>query len=142
MEIRPGTPEDLPALKALDTAIASDANRASFIEEAVQMNTVRVAHLQGEILGYSVVNHSFFRRPTLEMLMVAKERRRTGVGRALLRDALRLCNEAQALWTSTNESNEAMQSLLAAEGFSVTGRVENLDIGDPEIIYFRRSAKA
>ena len=91
-----------------------------------------------EILGYSVINQSLFHRPTLEMLMVAEHRRGQGVGRALLQQAQTTVGEGAELWTSTNESNSRMQSLLASEGFCRTGKIENLDVGDPELIYFKK----
>jgi hypothetical protein len=41
------------------------------------------------------------------------------------------------LFTSTNESNRAMRDLLAHAGFEPSGVVQNLDPGDPELIYFK-----
>ncbi len=82
--------------------------------------------------------------------MVAEHRRGEGIGRALLRDAEQCAGriggnregqtEAQndELWTSTNESNGPMQSLLLAEGYQQTGRIDNLDPGDPELVFFKK----
>ena len=42
------------------------------------------------------------------------------------------------LFTSTNESNTPMQRLCEQLGFVRSGRIENLDEGDPEIVYFKR----
>jgi RimJ/RimL family protein N-acetyltransferase len=42
------------------------------------------------------------------------------------------------LFTSTNQSNIAMQRLCESCGFERSGIVENLDEGDPELIYFKR----
>ena len=69
--------------------------------------------------------------------MVDKEYRRQGIGRTLLRDALNRLSENEELWTSTNESNTAMRLLLESEGLKETGWVDNLDPGDPELIYFK-----
>jgi ribosomal protein S18 acetylase RimI-like enzyme len=41
------------------------------------------------------------------------------------------------LFTSTNESNIIAQKTYEANGFVRTGYIENLDEGDPEIIYFK-----
>ena len=137
MKIRLGKKGDSSAIKAIDSSIGSDPNRAEYIDLSLRQNTVRIAHENGEIIGYSVVNHSFFRRPTLEMLMVVEARRRQGVGRALLREAqARMCTNGE-LWTSTNASNKSMRSLLKSEGFEISGRIENLDPGDSELVYFK-----
>lgn len=42
------------------------------------------------------------------------------------------------LFTSTNASNRAMQSFCQVRGFVRSGYIENLDEGDPEIVYFKR----
>lgn len=133
-----GTIEDSAAIKAIDTSIDPDPHRAELIDAALDQGTVQVALDDLEVVGYSVVNRSFFHRPFLEMLMVAPSRRGGGIGRKLLREALRNVGAAGELWTSTNESNARMQSLLESEGFELTGRVENLDPGDPELFYFKR----
>lgn len=138
MEIRKGKMEDSPAIKAIDSSIDSDSFRKQLIDRSLQQGTLRVAVDNGEVVGYSIVNYSFFQRPTLEMLIVAKARRGEGFGRTLLQEAQTGHNE---FWTSTNESNIRMQSLLNSEGFERSGRIENLDPGDPELIYFKKLCK-
>ncbi len=44
------------------------------------------------------------------------------------------------VWTSTNESNAPMRALLGSAGFVESGRVDNLDPGDPELIFVRLPA--
>lgn len=41
------------------------------------------------------------------------------------------------LFSSTNRSNINMQKVFEMNGFIKSGIVENLDEGDPEIIYFK-----
>ncbi len=137
MEFRQGTEEDSYAIKAIDSAINSVLNRSEFIDSSLKQGTVQVVLDDGEVVGYFVVNRSFFDRPTLEMLMVAESRRGSGIGRELLRRAQAIVGTGKELWTSTNESNSLMQALLASEGFKQTGRIENLDPDDPEIVYYK-----
>ena len=40
------------------------------------------------------------------------------------------------LFTSTNQSNTPMQALLALLGYVRSGVIDNLDPGDPELVYF------
>ena len=131
VKIRLGNKEDSTSIKAIDSSIHSDFGRSKLIDLSLQQGTVRVALDGSEIVGYSIVNYSFFHRLTLEMLMVAETHRGKGIGRALLREAQTKINEDCELWTSTNESNSLMQFLLKSEGFERTGKIENLDLGDP-----------
>jgi hypothetical protein len=43
----------------------------------------------------------------------------------------------EKLWTSTNQSNQAMRLLLPRLGFIESGRIDNLDEGDPELVFVR-----
>ncbi len=43
----------------------------------------------------------------------------------------------QRLFTSTNRSNAAMQAFLPKLGYIPSGVVDNLDEGDPELIFFK-----
>ena len=45
------------------------------------------------------------------------------------------------IFSSTNESNESMQKVFNANGFIRSGIVENLDEGDPEIIFYTKSSE-
>ncbi len=141
MKIRLGTRKDSIAIKAIDSSIDSDPNRAALIDVSLKERAIRVALDDSKIIGYSIINNSFFHRHTLEILMVDESRRREGIGRALLRNAQAELGDSTELWTSTNESNKLMQSLLESEGFERTGIVENLDLDDPEIIYFKTLEK-
>jgi len=107
--IRLGKWDDSSAIKAIDSSIGSDPNRAELIDSSLEQGTVRVALDDSEIVGYSILNYSFFHRPTLEMLMVAESRRGAGIGRGLLREAQASLGENHEIWTSTNESNGRMQ---------------------------------
>lgn len=42
------------------------------------------------------------------------------------------------VFTSTNESNAPMQALPAAEGWELSGKLDGLDDGDPELVYYLR----
>ncbi len=48
-----------------------------------------------------------------------------------------LC-QTDKLFTSTNQSNRPMQKLLEKLGYQPSGYIENLDEGDPELVYFKR----
>ena len=71
------------------------------------------------------------------MLYIHQDYRRNGVGAALMKHMESECR-TEKLFTSTNQSNIPMQRLLAKLEYKPSGKVENLDEGDPELIYFKK----
>jgi RimJ/RimL family protein N-acetyltransferase len=54
----------------------------------------------------------------------------------LLRYLVSIC-QTPKLFSSTNQSNRPMQALFAKVGFEQSGRIDNLDPNDPEIVYYK-----
>jgi GNAT superfamily N-acetyltransferase len=136
LAVRRAVAADAARLRAIDPLAASDRDRHEFIGRAIAAGTCHVAAEDGALAGFAVSNRSFFHRPFIELVVVAEERRRRGVGMALVMHCVGL-EAPDAVWTSTNESNGPMRRLLNAAGFIESGRVENLDAGDPELIFLR-----
>ena len=139
--VRPAGPADVPAIEAVDPVAAADDGRRRFIAERVASGQTLVAfgHDAGgddAVVGYLVMDHGFFERGFVVMLCVHPERRRRGIGRALLRHAEGACRTPR-IFTSTNRSNLPMQRLLEGMGYRRSGLVDDLDPGDPEVIYSR-----
>lgn len=95
-----------------------------------------VAEIDGEIVGSVEMEYSFFGRGFVTTLKVVESHRRRGIGTALMEAVAARCETSQ-LFTSTNESNIAMQRLLDRLGYVASGVVHNLDPGDPELFYVR-----
>ncbi len=117
-------------------APAGDERRAA-VAAHVAARQCHVAWKDGVAVGYLVLTHDFFHSPFIELVVVAPLRRRSGIGRALIEYCVGLVPAGEKLWTSTNESNPAMRALLPQCGFIESGRVDNLDPGDPELIFVR-----
>ena len=96
-----------------------------------------VAVIESETIAYAVLNYKFFDNGWIEMLYVHPQFKRRGVGSALVHHLAHECLVSK-LFTSTNRSNIPMQELLAKQGFVQSGIIENLDEGDPELVYFKR----
>jgi GNAT superfamily N-acetyltransferase len=133
LEIRQASAGEIGFLRTLDTMAVVGTERHGLIAMWVMSGACRTAVLDGDIAGYLVSNYSFFRQRFIELVLVAKIYRRQGIGLALLRDAIDRA-PGEKVWTSTNESNAPMRTLLAKAGFIESGRVDNLDAGDPELI--------
>ena len=137
MKNRPGEETDIPALIALDRLAQADERRRRFIRKSVVSGKCMVATAEAEVIGYAVLEYTFYDNGFLSMLYVHPNHRRKGVGSSLLKYAESAC-KTKKIFTSTNHSNKAMQSLLDKVGYERSGVIENLDEGDPELVYFKR----
>ena len=135
MQVRQGTLDDRDSIVALDRIADSDMNRVAFIERALWSEACIVADQNGSVVGYAVLEYTFYDQGFVSMLYVAETARRRGVGRTLVREIETRCRTLK-LFTSTNESNGPMQALLASLGYAPSGVIHNLDAGDPELVYF------
>lgn len=136
-EISPATEQDLTALIALDTVAAQVPQRCEAIRRRIEQKICFVLRREGKIAGYGVLHYHFFGCGFIELLMVDPALRGQGVGSALLIALQQQCR-TEKLFTSVNTSNTGMQALLLRQGFVLSGQVDNLDDGDPELFYFRR----
>lgn len=136
-EISPATEQDLTALIALDTVAAQEPQRCEAIRHWIEQKICFVLRREGKIAGYGVLHYHFFGCGFIELLMVDPALRGQGIGSALLAALQQQCR-TEKLFTSVNTSNTGMQALLLRQGFVLSGQVDNLDDGDPELFYFRR----
>nr|AIA10537.1 acetyltransferase (GNAT) family [uncultured bacterium] len=135
--IRPAVETDIDALYSLDLIARQENERREFIRREVVSGNCFVAVMNETVIGYGVLNYTFYRSGCIDMVYVDSEHRRRGVGAALLKHMESLCKTPK-LFTSTNLSNLPMQSLLAKLDYVLSGVIHNLDDGDPEIVYFKR----
>ncbi|HEY5426689.1 MAG TPA: GNAT family N-acetyltransferase [Candidatus Tumulicola sp.] len=133
MHVRRALPSEFSILEKMPHALHYD-HHLSFIRHALGSKECLIAEIDAAIAGYVVWDRDFYARPFLWMLGVEPAHRHQGVASALIAHVETL-NAGHTLYTSTNESNAAMQRVLAERGFSPSGRLENLDPGDPEIFF-------
>lgn len=132
--IHQATNADTPKIINLDLL-----HRDKAITEAVQNGSCYIATSSGVIVGFALLHYHFFDYGFIDLLIVADEHRRQGIGSALLNYLFDIC-QTEKLFASTNESNLPMQGLLAKTGFVCCGQIDALDEGDPEIFYYRKRA--
>lgn len=135
--IRPANESDVEALCSLDLIPRCENDRREFIRRSVVSGTCLVAVAEAEVIGYGVLNYTFYCNGLIDMLYVHSGHRRRGAGEALLQHMEALCQTSK-LFTSTNLSNLPMQALLAKLEYVLSGVIHNLDEGGPEIVYFKR----
>jgi GNAT superfamily N-acetyltransferase len=129
--VRPARSSDATPIVAIDHV----RSRESHVRQAVEDSRCLVAERNGIIAGFAVGGR-FYGFDFLELLVVAADHRRRGVASALMR-GWEAAAVTPKLFTSTNESNIPMQRLCEGLGYARSGLIENLDEGDPEIIYFK-----
>ena len=120
--------------------LAWTEDRRSFIENSVRSGSVYVAILNGEVVGYTVLQYTFYSQGFIAMLYVHPDHRRKGIGSELVRYVESVCR-TEKLFTSTNESNRPTQGLMAKLGYVPSGVINNLEEGDPELVYFKKLEK-
>ncbi len=137
--VRRADQSDLPQLLAIDPlAAAGDTDRRAQLTRAVAEGTCLISADGETACGFVVTRpRHFYDLDFIDLLVVARDHRHQGHGRELMRTAVANAGSA-AVFTSTNESNAPMRALLDAEGWSFSGKLEGLDRGDPEFVYYLR----
>jgi GNAT superfamily N-acetyltransferase len=129
---------DLPAILRVDRVAASgDRKRSEFLRHCLALGECRVYVVDEVVAGFVIVlPEHFFGRDFIELLVVDPDRRRAGIGRILLRDAVAAAGTAR-VFTSTNASNRPMRALLATEDWSFSGGLGGLDEDDSELVFYK-----
>lgn len=127
---------DLPALVECDTYAKFNETRRLALERWCAQDSVLLAEAEGLVLGFLVLEHSFFGFGFIPLICVRAAARREGVARFLLAKSEHLCR-TNKLFTSTNASNEPAHALFVRAGFAPSGTIENLEAGDPELVFYK-----
>ena len=136
IHVRLAGTRDRRALPEIDPNVASDLDRRHAIDSAIAARHCWIADYAGQPAGYGLASRNFFSRDFIDLVYVAEFARRAGVGAAILTAIENACG-ATSIFTSTNESNRPMRELLKSRDYKPSGRIENLDPGDPELVYVK-----
>jgi len=134
--VRLAATRDRRAIAECDPRVGADLDRRELVDAAIAARHCWVADRGSAVAGYGVLTTNFFARDFVELVFVAEEHRRKGIGDAIL-ETVERARRADRLFTSTNESNAAMRALLEKRGYAPSGRIENLDPGDPELVFVK-----
>jgi ribosomal protein S18 acetylase RimI-like enzyme len=136
VQVRLAATRDRRAIADCDPRVASDLQRRERIDAAIAARHCWVGEHNKAIAGYGVLSTSFFGRDFIELVHVAENMRRLGVGDALL-ETIERARHADRLFTSTNESNAPMRALLEKRSYEPSGEIQNLDADDAELIFVK-----
>lgn len=92
------------------------------------------AFIDGSLCGVAEFHTQFYGHAFISLLLVDERARRRGVASALV-SACATAAPTNKLFVSTNASNLPAQALFLRLGFRPSGSIENLDEGDPELVY-------
>jgi ribosomal protein S18 acetylase RimI-like enzyme len=134
--IRKAVRSDVDDVIAFDHVAATDRQRHQRILGGIDHGEIDVIEVNEMVVGYILMHHNFYGNGFVELLYIHPGHRRKGLGFALIRHCEAECR-TEKLFISTNQSNAAMRELLSKAGFVKSGVIENLDEGDPELVFFK-----
>lgn len=141
MKIRTATSNDLSSLYGMNHIACRNAERKDLISNAVNDQCAWLVESDdGHTVGYGILSHKFFGRSFIELVYIDERHRSKGYGPALI-GYLEQKSRSDDLFTSTNESNVHMQHVLTNLGYERSGTIFNLDPGDPELVYVKKSVR-
>jgi len=133
--VRSAVESDIDSICSFDAIAQRDKRRRNFISRSVAAGNCFVA-VDERVIGYAVLEYTFYDNGFVSMLYVHPEHRRLGVGTGLMKHLESVCQTSK-LFTSTNLSNIPMQSLLVRLGYKLSGLIHDLDEDDPELVYVK-----
>ena len=128
---------DFNIILDLDESVYGYRTRGRFIAESILRNECYKALAEDEIIGFIMLNYSFYENGFIGLLIVDNSFRRMKAGTCLIEYVEKVCT-TQKIFTSTNQSNRAMQVILSSVGYVRCGCIGKIDEGDPELVYYKR----
>lgn len=130
--------EQLDEICAIDREVLGDFSRSKQIRLAIQEKRCIIKQNEHGIAGFLIFTNDFFEHSFISLVIVQNSERRRGVAASLIEAYVEIAITPK-IFSSTNQSNTAMPQVFEKTGFIKSGIIENLDEGDPEIIYVKLS---
>src|SRR5688572_29822970 len=132
--VRPAANSDLGRICLLnDPSIPWLPNRER-LEDVIAAGGCLVVEDEDNLIGYGCMDYRFFKRGFVWLVFVSIHHRRRGCASKLF-DVFEAQCRSKRIFTSTNLSNLPMQALLNSRKYVLSGVVQDLDEGDPELFY-------
>jgi ribosomal protein S18 acetylase RimI-like enzyme len=137
--MRVATPHDLAALEPIVwPPLLEPPKRRRFLR-GLDEGEVVVVHDADAIAAYAWIYEGFFGHTFLAYLAVQPQYRRNSIAGMLL-EATEQRAVTDRVFSSTNASNVAMQAVFDRYGWRRCGQIDELDPGDPELVYVKFSS--
>ncbi|WP_155590995.1 GNAT family N-acetyltransferase [Lysinibacillus cavernae] len=138
-QIIEATFEHLQTLCTIDQEVIGDQSRGDEIRKAIEEKRCLLYQSAKGIAGFLLFTDDFFGHCFISLVIVKLSERRKGVASALIHAYVNRAKTTK-VFSSTNQSNTNMQRVFPTLGFVKSGFIDNLDEGDPEIIYVHKKA--
>ena len=132
--VKKAIPSMIDDIVKLDESVIGSQSRECVIRHAVESGRCYIVNTGPNIAAYGIMDYNFYEKGFISLLIVDQKLRRKGFGKLLVKTFIDQC-KSDKLFTSTNRSNLPMQKFLENCGFKRCGIIDELDEGDPEIIY-------
>ncbi|WP_342601222.1 GNAT family N-acetyltransferase [Psychrobacillus sp. FSL H8-0483] len=127
---------DVDEIVNIDRVVTGSDSRRKYIKKAIEEERCIVVKNEFSIVGFLIFDTHFFDCSFISLIIIKPTERRKGYATSLMEYFISI-SPTKKIFSSTNQSNKRMQEVFRANGFIQSGFVENLDEGDPEIIYFK-----
>lgn len=127
---------NLDDIANIDEEVIGNNSRHEYIKKAIEDERCIVTYDENQIVGFLLFDTHFFDCSFISLIIVRPTERRKGYATALIEYFIGI-SSTRKIFSSTNKSNNRMQEVFKVNGFIESGFIENLDEGDPEIIYYR-----
>jgi RimJ/RimL family protein N-acetyltransferase len=131
VSLRMATKEDESLVVAFDYL-----NRKKKIVKAISGKECFIIYNGSKAVGFVIFDYRFFDNGWIELIIIDEKYRGMGIGGKVFGLICKQC-KVDKVFTSTNSSNLSMQKALAKAGFSFSGKLDGLDEGDPELVYYK-----
>jgi ribosomal protein S18 acetylase RimI-like enzyme len=128
---------DATAIIAMDDALRHKQARANFIHQSITSRSCHVAAVGPQVVGYAILQYTFFTHGYISMLTVHRDHRRRGVGAWLIQHLEQTCKTGR-LFIAVDQSNFPAKAFLTKLGYTASGTIENLDEPEPQALFFKR----
>ena len=127
---------DLDEIVNIDREVIGSDSRRNYIKKAIEEERCLAIKNEYSFVGFLIFDTNFFECSFISLIIIKPTERRKGYATSLMKYFFSI-SPTKKIFSSTNRSNKRMQEVFKANGFIQSGFVENLDEGDPEIIYFK-----
>jgi len=127
---------DIDSCKAFDFDYIS----ADDLRRDTETKQIILAKVQEKVIGYLRLNYLWYTTPFIDLIVVAKEHRKKGIGKALLEFIITdLKNDGKnMILTSSQSTNQEARRWNESVGFRVIGSLNTLHEGGSEELFYRK----